>query len=65
MHEDYRARISFHETSERYLTCNRQDQETAEPTDECLYCGEALPEYGQWCDTECKHNWEQSRAHRK
>jgi hypothetical protein len=65
MNDENRAKPALHETSERCLTGGRQQPPMADTANECLYCGNPLPEYGQWCDTECRNNWKQSRAQRK
>jgi hypothetical protein len=65
MHDENRVRTTFYETSERYLTAGKQHSQVADPADECLYCGKPMPEYGQWCDTECRNRWKESRALRK
>lgn len=30
----------------------------AEPTGECLWCGEPLPDGRRWCDADCRDHWE-------
>jgi len=65
MNDDDRATRALCETGERCLDADMRHSLLAGPSDQCLYCGAPLREFGQWCDTECKTNWEQSRARQK